>query len=208
MVDAILVTIAIVAVVLLAILYYLGIFIKVKVEVRKPPFGDCIFLYKFHRGPYNQCGKAYDELSKLKSKFPCAGIYFDDPDVVASNETCYAIGILIEKEKSSKADVEEIRQTMKQAGFKSIEIPFVEKAMCTVFPFKANFLCILVAVAKVYPALRAYVKEHGISPHPYMEFYKNDKTYFVAPLDKNEEFYVPEYGFGTKKEAFKSQNDE
>ena len=83
MVDAILVTIAIVAVVLLAILYYLGIFIKVKVEVRKPPFGDCIFLYKFHRGPYNQCGKAYDELSKLKSKFPCAGIYFDDPDVVS-----------------------------------------------------------------------------------------------------------------------------
>ena len=81
---------------------------------------------------------------------------------VASNETCYAIGILIEKEKSSKADVEEIRQTMKQAGFKSIEIPFVEKAMCTVFPFKANFLCILVAVAKVYPALRAYVKVGSI----------------------------------------------
>lgn len=52
------------------------------------------------------------------------------------------------------------------------------------------------------------LQEHGISPHPYMEFYKNDKTYFVAPLDKNEEFYVPEYGFGTKKEAFKSQNDE
>ena len=34
-----------------------------------------------------------------------------------------------------------------------------------------------------------------------MEFYKNGKIFFVAPLDKNKDFYVPEYEFDAKKEA-------
>ena len=84
MVDLTLVAIAVVAIILFVILYYLGIFIKVKVEVKKPPFGDCTFLYKFHRGPYNQAGKAFDEVSKLTNRFPCAGIYFDDPEKVSN----------------------------------------------------------------------------------------------------------------------------
>ena len=72
----------IVALVLLALLYYLGVFLKVKVEVKRPPFAECTFLYKFHQGPYNTSGKAFDEVSKLGKKFCCAGIYFDDPEVV------------------------------------------------------------------------------------------------------------------------------
>ena len=90
MVDSTLVAIAVVALILLAILYYLGVFVSVKVEVRKPPFGDCTFLYKFHRGPYNNAGKAFDEVGKLASKFPCTGIYFDDPEKVRVLDIYYS----------------------------------------------------------------------------------------------------------------------
>eukprot|EP00795_Rhopilema_esculentum_P008082 gene8082-13997_t len=172
---------------------FVGVFLKVKVEVKRPPFAECTFLYKFYQGPYNTSGKAFDEVSKLGKKFCCAGIYFDDPEVVASNETCFAVGVLIEKEKATQADTLEVTQTMKGVGYHSINFPVIEKAMCSTFPFKANFLCILVAVSKVYPALRDYIKEHGISPHPYIEYYKGDKIFFVAPLEKHMEFYVPEY---------------
>ena len=51
-------------------------------------------------------------------------------------------------------------------------------------------------------------QEHGISPHPYIEFYKNDKIYFVAPLDKNKDFYVPEYEYAAKKEELEADKDE
>lgn len=83
MINVALITIAFMAIALIAILYYLGVFLKVKVEVRKPPFAESIFVYKFHRGPYNTAGKAFDEISKLTNKFDCAGIYFDDPEVVS-----------------------------------------------------------------------------------------------------------------------------
>ena len=82
MITVTLLTIAVMAFVLFAILYYLGVFVKVKVEVKKPPFGESTFIYKFHRGPYNTAGKAFDEISKLTNKFHCAGIYFDDPEEV------------------------------------------------------------------------------------------------------------------------------
>lgn len=63
---------------------------------------------------------------------------------------------MVEKEKSAKEDVEEIQITMKNAGFKTIELPAIEKAVCSSFPFKPNSLCILVAVAKIYSAFGAY----------------------------------------------------
>ena len=86
---------------------------------------------------------------------------------MASNETCFAVGVLIEKEKATQADTLEVTQTMKGVGYKSIDFPAIEKAMCTTFPFKANFMCILVAVSKVYPALRDYIKVSSIS-HKYI----------------------------------------
>ena len=77
---------------------------------------------------------------------------------VASDATCYAVGVFIEKEKTSSEDVAEISYSMKSVGYKWIEVPAISKAMCAIFPFKENFLAILVAVSKVYPAMRKYIQ--------------------------------------------------
>ena len=37
------------------------------------------------------------------------------------------------------------------------------------------------------------LQEHKIAPHPFLEFYKDGKIHFVAPLERCSEFYVPEY---------------
>ncbi len=77
-----LITIGVMALILFAILSYLGLFQKIKVQVRRPPFADCIFLYKFFRGRYSNSAPAFHEVSKFSSKFCCVGIYFDDPEKV------------------------------------------------------------------------------------------------------------------------------
>ncbi len=77
-----LITIGVMALILFAILGYLGLFQKIKVQVRRPPFADCIFLYKFFRGRYSNSAPAFHEVSKFSSKFCCVGIYFDDPEKV------------------------------------------------------------------------------------------------------------------------------
>ena len=76
-------TLAIVALLFLSILHWLGVFVKVRVEVRRPPFGECTFFYKFYQGPYQKAGEAFGEVSKLAKRFPCVGIYFDDPEKVS-----------------------------------------------------------------------------------------------------------------------------
>ena len=77
-----LITVAVMALLILLFLYYLGVFYKVKVEVRRPPFADCIFVYKFYRGSYSTAGHAFQEVSKYKSDHCCVGIYYDDPKKV------------------------------------------------------------------------------------------------------------------------------
>ena len=81
---------------------------------------------------------------------------------VASDATCYAVGVFIEKEKTSSEDVAEISYSMKSVGYKWIEVPAISKAMCAIFPFKENFLAILVAVSKVYPAMRKYIQVRNL----------------------------------------------
>lgn len=187
-----LITIGVMALILFAILSYLGLFQKIKVQVRRPPFADCIFLYKFFRGRYSNSAPAFHEVSKFSSKFCCVGIYFDDPEKVAVDECCYAVGIFIEKEKTDKKEADEIKQTMMGVGYRAMETPAISKAMCASFPHKIG-LSIVFAVAKVYPALRSFVLEHKIAPHPYLEYHKGNRIYFVAPLEESEKFYVPEY---------------
>eukprot|EP00794_Sanderia_malayensis_P011806 gene11806-13029_t len=203
-----LITVAIMVIIFIFILNYLGVFQKIKIEVKRPPFAACTFLYKFYKGRYSSAGTAFHELDKVKGnkRFSCVGIYFDDPDQVAADETCYAVGVFIEKEKTSQSEAEEITETMRGVGYKSVELPAVSKAVCTTFPFKIG-LSIVIAVAKVYPALRKYVQENKISPHPYLEYYKDSKIYFTAPLEECEKFYVPEYELVKKEDEQMKKED-
>ena len=69
-------------------LVYSGLFAKVTVDTKEPPFeGSGLTLaYKVGTGAYKNCGHLFTEASSILPTNKCAGIYYDDPETVPENE--------------------------------------------------------------------------------------------------------------------------
>lgn len=61
------------------------------------------------------------------------------------------------------------------------------------FPFTSTFSVIL-AINRVYPALRAEIQEKRLEAGPAIEIYTSDRIYFLMPLENQTAFFVPECG--------------
>ncbi|XP_032503364.1 testis-expressed protein 264 isoform X2 [Phocoena sinus] len=59
------------------------------------------------------------------------------------------------------------------------------------FPYTTP-LSIWLATRRVHPALDAYIKERKLCAHPRLEIYQQDQIYFMCPLARQGDFYVPE----------------
>lgn len=156
----------------------------------KPPLGEVVIAYKFCRGPYKECGPVFTEVCGLTPQGQkTVGIYYDDPEVVESHKLRYVVGAIL-SEGGSEID-ELVQHKLVQCGYKIAKLPSVTYAVNTTFPYRSA-LSILIAVWRVYPRMHNYVKEHKLCAHPYMEVYDGGSIYFMAPLARQNEFYVPE----------------
>ncbi|KAL8611323.1 hypothetical protein ACOMHN_013754 [Nucella lapillus] len=86
---------------------------------------------------------------------------------------------------------EDMVKKFEAEGFDIFQLPKVENAVHTLFPFITT-LSIFIAVQKVYPKMLKYVKEHNLCAHPFLEMYEGKTIHFMAPLSRQGDFYVPE----------------
>uniref|UniRef100_T2M2H3 Testis-expressed sequence 264 protein n=1 Tax=Hydra vulgaris TaxID=6087 RepID=T2M2H3_HYDVU len=154
------------------------------------------FFYKFYQQSYSECSLVLRELFKFPvikndSKLKCMGIYYDDPKKIENNKTRYAIGLFVPSDEIS----DELKNTMTGIGYSHVQLPPV-KAIVAEFPFQF-WLSILVAIYRVYPKLKTYCENQKLNAHPYLEVYDQKTIFFVAPLEKNELFYVDEYKYSS-----------
>nr|KAG5697111.1 hypothetical protein BaRGS_002027 [Batillaria attramentaria] len=161
----------------------------VDVGAGHPPLGAAVIAYKFGRGPYKEVGPLFTEVCTIAPDNKCLGIYYDDPKKVEANRLRRAVGCVL-AEGDEKVD-ENMRHKFEKEGFKIISLPYVENAVCTKFPYISIF-SIFIAVSKVYPKLGVYIEEHKLCAHPFLEIYDGKMIRFMAPLSKQQEFYVPE----------------
>ncbi|XP_025106586.1 testis-expressed protein 264-like [Pomacea canaliculata] len=174
---------------LFILLVYSGLFEKVEVGAGKPPIGEAVIAYKFARGPYKEAGPLFTEVCKIAPKNKCLGIYYDDPKTVEASCLRYIVASVL-SEGGGEVD-EELKKKFEEEGFKVISLPEVDYAVRTTFPHVST-LSIFIAISKVYPQLAEYIKEHKLCAHPFLEIYQDNTIYFMAPLSKHEDFYVPE----------------
>ncbi|NXD99728.1 TX264 protein, partial [Chaetorhynchus papuensis] len=107
-----------------------------------------------------------------------------------SPEKCrFAIGRIL-SEGDAKPSEEQIKRFQKY-GFKIFSFPAPSHVVMATFPFTTP-LSIHLAVNRVHPALDTYIKERKLCAHPRIEIYKQDRIYFVCPLARQGDFYVPE----------------
>ncbi|KAF0309885.1 Testis-expressed protein 264 [Amphibalanus amphitrite] len=174
---------------LLVFLGHLGLFSEVEVKTGAPPFRELTVCYKFNRGPYKGCGHLFTEIYSIAPELKTIGLYYDDPEAVSSHELRYAVGAILSD--GVTPEPAGVRQRVTQHGFQVATFPAIEHAVLASFPFRATFSIVL-AIWKVYPALKEYIKKQSLCAWPMIELYDSSEIRFVAPLTRQEDFLVPE----------------
>ncbi|KAM8799899.1 testis-expressed protein 264 [Eudromia elegans] len=168
---------------------YSGLFTEVVVSAGSPPVGSITLAYKFRVGPYGESGQLFTDGCSISSKLYSIGVYYDNPHTVAPEKCRFAIGRIL-SEGDAKPSEEQIKRFQKY-GFKIFSFPAPSHVVMATFPFTTP-LSIHLAVNRVHPALDTYIKERKLCAHPRLEIYKEDRIYFVCPLARQGDFYVPE----------------
>ncbi|XP_015730107.1 testis-expressed protein 264 [Coturnix japonica] len=168
---------------------YSGLFTEVVVSAGSPPVGSTTLAYKFRVGPYGESGQLFTDGCSISSKLCSIGVYYDNPHTVSPEKCRFAIGRIL-SEGDAKPSEEQIRRFQKY-GFKIFTFPTPSHVVMASFPFTTP-LSIHLAVNRVHPALDTYIKERKLCAHPRIEIYKEDRIYFVCPLARQGDFYVPE----------------
>ncbi|ESO99671.1 hypothetical protein LOTGIDRAFT_141768 [Lottia gigantea] len=178
-----------VALILFAFLVYSGLFHKVVVSVGSPPIGKILIAYKFSTGPYKNVGNLFKEVGELAPHNACLGIYYDDPGQFPSHLLRWAVGSILAYDDETPS--REAKKLFESKGYKFTTLPAISKAMVTSFPYK-NFMSIIIAVNKVYSAMERYEKEHKLYACPYMEIAEGGHCNYMAPLERQDDFYLEE----------------
>ncbi|XP_076012550.1 testis-expressed protein 264 homolog [Genypterus blacodes] len=172
-----------------AFVLYSGFLSEIYVQTGLPPIKNITFAYKFKQGPYKKCGQLFKESLSIGPKLTCIGIFYDDPKKVSEEECRYAVGSIL-SEGENKAS-EELLKLYEKSGFNVFSFPEITHVVTTLFPHR-TFVSVLLAVRRVYPRLEHYIKERRLCAHPFLEIYSKGQIQFMAPLARQDDFYVPE----------------
>lgn len=210
----ILIIVVLLAITVFGVLTYSGIFSFPSVRTGQPPINyNCTFAYQFLRGPYssNDVGAAFTLATSIAPKAPSIGIFYDNPQTVPENDLRCAVGCLISREQvtTAEADTNEVvddepentfirplidekeEELLKKKGFRFCQLPRVDLAVITEFPYTTPF-SIWLAPNKVYPRLGEYIASKNLCAYPMIEVYAENQIRYMAPLSKQDDFFVPE----------------
>uniref|UniRef100_A0A8C0R5U1 Testis expressed 264, ER-phagy receptor n=1 Tax=Canis lupus dingo TaxID=286419 RepID=A0A8C0R5U1_CANLU len=174
---------------LLAFAGYSGLLAGVTVSAGSPPIRNVTVAYKFHIGPYSETGRLFTESCSVSPKLRSIAIYYDNPHVVPPEKCRCAVGSILSEGEESPSP--ELIQFYQKFGFKVFSFPAPSHVVTTTFPYTST-LSIWLATRRVHPALDAYIKERKLCAHPRLEIYQQDQIYFMCPLARQGDFYVPE----------------
>lgn len=66
---------------------YSGLLSDVTVLTGSPPIKKITFVYKFQKGPYQNCGTLFKESLSIGPTLACIGVFYDDPKKVNIHNT-------------------------------------------------------------------------------------------------------------------------
>lgn len=167
------------------LLWRAGLFYKLVVKTGKPPIGNVDIAYKFVRGPYSKCIPILREIKAIYPTLKCLRISYDDPEMVLEVNLRYAIGVILPEDGRKK------KKKIEKLGFKRFALPGINAAVTTKFPFRYTSFDWL-TVRRLDGRISKYLKENKLRLGPVLEISDGEMIFFMGPLEKHEEFYVPE----------------
>nr|CAB3266908.1 testis-expressed sequence 264 protein-like [Phallusia mammillata] len=180
LIRAITVCIAALAVLVWAILSYLGAVGKIDVSVGRPVVKNLWIAYKLHKGPYENCGPHFDQVMKdYPGDAPCLGIYYDDPEKIEKEKLQYAVGVILSNGEPAPVSLVDL---MTKKGYLIAELPEVDSAVKAEFPYRFT-MSAWIGAMRVYNYLGKFISENKLSVRPFLELYKGDKIHYMVPFN-------------------------
>ncbi|XP_049632661.1 testis-expressed protein 264 [Suncus etruscus] len=174
---------------LLAFMGYSGLLAEVRVSAGSPPIHNVTVAYKYHKGSYGETGPLFTESCSIAPKLRSIAVYYDNPHMVPSEKCRCAVGSILSEGEESPSP--ELIQLYQKYGFKVFSFPAPSHVVTATFPYTTT-LSIWLAARRVHPALNTYIKDRKLCAHPRLEIYQQDQIYFMCPLARQGDFYVPE----------------
>jgi len=175
----ILIIVAVIVVLLLAFLTYMGIFSSPQAYESK--MGPFTIIYESFTGPYAETGPVFNKVFEaLKAEgietTRGLGIYYDDPSKVPPDKLRSDCGIVIEEKDLAKFN--QIKNKFKVKHLPQKDSVVIE------FPIR-NMLSYMIGPMKAYPALMKYAEEKGYQWGRSYELYDEDqgKIFFVMEIN-------------------------
>ncbi|XP_064399148.1 testis-expressed protein 264 homolog [Halichondria panicea] len=184
---------AVVLALLLVALLHAGFFYELRIRISTPLSCPKRVAYRLYTGPYKNCGGYFKQLISLVPDLKTFGVYYDDPDKVPQDKLRYIVGCCLSNDRSSGDE-----ESLKSKGYSIWTFPTCTNAVITEFPWR-SMLSLYVAPFCVYPPLKKYLGNLKSScPGPILEVYEIDCIRYIAPLENNEGFFVPEVPMETE----------
>jgi hypothetical protein len=156
------------------------------VQFRRRQTGPYVLVYETRTGDYKAAGAVMGQVrTTLAEKFnlrcPRAfGLYYDNPETVETANLRSIAGCIMDSDGENKS-ISELKGMGISFGIAELS---QTESITTDFPFKGT-LSIVFGVMRVYPKLKAYIRDNHIAPKPIMELYDpaNEKITYMVPLN-------------------------
>ncbi|XP_041081051.1 testis-expressed protein 264-like [Polyodon spathula] len=189
----------------LGVVLYSGLFTEVIIRTGSSPIKNMTIAYKFKQGCYKESGSVFTESCSIGPKFSSIGVYYDDPKQVPAEKCRYLAGSVLSEGEEKPS--EELLKLYEKYGFKIFSFPAVTHVVMTTFPHN-TFLSIFLANWRVYPQMERYIKERKLCAHPFLELYQGNLIYYICPLARQGDFYVPEMRETERRHKEKEEDSE
>ncbi|XP_046405907.1 testis-expressed protein 264 homolog [Ischnura elegans] len=168
--------------------FHYGLMTEVRINTSKTPFGKLTIAYRFSRGSYSAASRLFLETRCVLPNFPRIGIFYGNKKESLS-PLCFAIGSVLNQDGIPPD--EKMKSYLYSYGYRYFIFPEIHYAVTGSFPFR-NSLSLLFAASRIYPRIAAYIAAKNLCAHPVIEIYGPSEIYFVVPLSRQNEFYIPE----------------
>ncbi|XP_058229545.1 testis-expressed protein 264 homolog [Hemibagrus wyckioides] len=184
---------------------YSGLLTEVHISTGSSPVKSMTVAYKYQEGPYKESGLLFAESCRIAPELPTVGVFYDDPKKVPAPKCRCAVGsILSEGDQRPSAELQELYEKF---GFRIFTFPEVTHVVSSCFPYRTR-LSIILGVCRVYPQLNCYIKDRKLCAHPFLEIYRNQLIYYISPLARQGDFYVPEVQKAPKRQQEGEESEE
>ncbi|KAK6474012.1 testis-expressed protein 264-like [Huso huso] len=184
----------------LGVVLYSGLFTEVIIRTGSSPIKNITIAYKFKQGSYKDSGAVFTESCSIGPKLSSIGVYYDDPKQPPVWVTEYMTSNVSVPLVSYSKPIELVMQLSAPLCFFSHNSAEFRVITTETFPSTISYKILL-----FFPSS---LKERKLCAHPFLELCRGDLIYYICPLARQGDFYVPEMRETERRQKEKEEDSE